>query len=123
VLENRPDALVVPSAAIQSGVQGTYVWVIDTDDKGTAVARIQPVKVALAEGQVTIVDSGLQKGQNVVVDGADRLRDKQIVTASTAHPTRSGQGASGQGSGQASGHGGGSFGDKAGGKNDKRAQQ
>jgi multidrug efflux system membrane fusion protein len=123
VLENRPDALVVPSAAIQSGVQGTYVWVIDTDDKGTAVARIQPVKVALAEGQVTIVDSGLQKGQNVVVDGADRLRDKQIVTASTAHPTRSGQGASGQGSGQASGHGSGSFGDKAGGKNDKRAQQ
>ncbi len=34
VLENRPDALVVPSAAIQSGVQGTFVWVIDTDEKG-----------------------------------------------------------------------------------------
>jgi membrane fusion protein, multidrug efflux system len=127
VLENRPDALVVPSAAIQSGVQGTYVWVIDTDDKGTAVAKIQPVKVALAEGQVTIVDSGLQNGQNVVVDGADRLRPGQPVMAST----RSDQGGIGHGSGQASGHGGGPFGgkpgqptgDRAGGKHDKRAQQ
>src|SRR5208282_6818853 len=44
VLENRPNALVVPSAAIQTGVQGSYVWVIDTDGKGTATARIQPVK-------------------------------------------------------------------------------
>ena len=32
------------------------------------------MKVALAEGQLTILDSGLQPGQNVVVDGADRLR-------------------------------------------------
>jgi multidrug efflux system membrane fusion protein len=127
VLENRPDALIVPSAAIQSGVQGTYVWVIDTDEKGAAVARIQPVKVALAEGQVTIVDSGLQNGQSVVVDGADRLRPGQPVTASK----RSGQGGISHGSGQASGHGGGPFGgkageqadDRAGGKHDKRAQQ
>ena len=135
VLENRTDALVVPSAAIQSGVQGSYVWVVDnTDDKGAGVARIQPVKVALAEGQLTIVDSGLQKGQNVVIDGADRLRDKQPVIASTAHPrsgqTGSGQGASGQGpsgkgSAQASGHGpfGGKAGNQPSGKHDKRAQQ
>lgn len=30
VMENRPNALVVPSAAIQSGNQGSYVWVVDT---------------------------------------------------------------------------------------------
>lgn len=84
VLEDRPAALVVPSAAIQSGLQGTFVWVIDTDAKGKASARIQPVKVALAEGQVTILDSGLQPGQQVVVDGADRLRPNQAVLASAA---------------------------------------
>jgi multidrug efflux system membrane fusion protein len=127
VLENRTDALVVPSVAIQSGVQGSYVWLVDTDGKGTSVARIQPVKVALAEGQLTIVDSGLQKGQSVVIDGADRLRDKQIVIATSAHP-RTGQGSGGQGSGQASGHGaggkaGGQAGEQAGGKHGKRAQQ
>jgi multidrug efflux system membrane fusion protein len=84
VLENRPNAVTVPSAAIQSGLQGSFVWVVDTDAKGAATSRIQPVKVALAEGQVTIIDSGLSAGQNVVVDGADRLRPGQIVTANVA---------------------------------------
>ena len=111
VLETRPNAIVVPSSAIQSGVQGSYVWVVDTDANGTATARIQPVNVALAEGQVTILDSGLQKGQSVVVDGADRLRDKQTVIATTAHQ-RAGQGGSGQGGGSSAsqkgqGHGAG----------------
>ena len=45
---------------------------------------MQPVKVALAEGQVTILDSGLKPGQKVVVDGADRLRAGQPVTVSAA---------------------------------------
>jgi len=90
VLENRPNALVVPSAAIQTGNLGSFVWVIDTDAKGVKTAKIQPVKVVLAEGQVTILDSGLQPGQNIVVDGADRLRPGQIVTVSMARD-RSGQ--------------------------------
>src|ERR1039458_3397055 len=77
VMEERPNALVVPSAAIQSGLQGSFVWVVDhADAQGNGTAKIQPVKVALAEGQVTILESGLLAGQNVVVDGADRL-DRQ----------------------------------------------
>ena len=80
IMENRANALVVPSAAIQSGLQGTFVWVIDKDQSGQAVAKMQPVKVALAEGQVTILDEGPEAGANVVVDGADRLRPGQIVT-------------------------------------------
>jgi len=122
VLENRPDALVVPSAAIQSGVQGSYVWVVDKDSKGASIAKMQPVKLALAEGQVTILDSGLKKGQDIVIDGADRLRDGQPVTATTAHQ-RTAQGSGGQGSGQTAGQAGGPFGGKAGGKHDKREQQ
>jgi multidrug efflux system membrane fusion protein len=105
-LEDRPKAIVVPSAAIQTGLQGSYVWVIDTAATNAAgsaaTARIQPVKVALAEGQVTIVDSGLEPGQNVVVDGSDRLRPGQNVTVSVAHQ-RSGKGAAQQGSGSSAG--------------------
>ena len=94
VMENRLNALVVPSAAIQSGNQGSYVWVVDNDAaKQTSTARIQPVKIALAEGQVTILDGGLQAGQNVVVDGADRLRPGQIVTVSAAGQGKAGRGA------------------------------
>lgn len=99
VMEERPNALVVPSAAIQTGNQGSYVWVVDhADAQGNGTARIQPVKVALAEGQVTILDNGLQPGQTVVVDGADRLRPGQNVTASVAHQ-RTTQGAAGASSG------------------------
>ena len=106
VLEERPNALVVPSAALQSGLQGSFVWVVDTDPvKKTSVAKMQQVKIALAEGQLTILDSGLQPGQQVVVDGADRLRPGQPVIASAAKQ-KGGQGAGqavGQPSGQASG--------------------
>jgi membrane fusion protein, multidrug efflux system len=82
VLENKPDALVVPTAAIQSGRQGPFVWVIDTDAKGVNKARIQLVKVALAEGQTTVLDSGLESGQQIVVDGADRLSAGKVVAVS-----------------------------------------
>lgn len=95
VMENRSSALVVPSAAIQTGNQGSYVWVVDTDAaQQSSTARIQLVKVALAEGQVTILDSGLTRGQKVVVDGADRLKPGQVVTISAAHQ-RAGQSAAG----------------------------
>ncbi|MGD0631473.1 MAG: efflux RND transporter periplasmic adaptor subunit [Terracidiphilus sp.] len=85
VLEDRPSALVVPSAAIQSGLQGSFVWVIDSiAANGAGAARLQPVKIALSEGQLTILDSGLKAGQNVVIDGADRLRNGQSVTVTQA---------------------------------------
>jgi multidrug efflux system membrane fusion protein len=101
VLEDRPAALVVPSAAIQTGLNGSFVWVVDTDAKGVSTSRIQPVKIVLAEGQFTILDSGPQAGQNVVIDGADRLRSGQIVTVSA--PQRTGHGAAGQSAGASGG--------------------
>ena len=129
-LENRPNALVVPSAAIQSGIQGTYVWVVNTDDKGAATAKLQQVKVALVEGQVTILDSGVEKGQAVVVDGADRLRNGQAVVATfakqhTGKGPGSGQGAAAQQDGgqQGSGSGTGQSAVSGTGKPAKKEQQ
>ncbi|MDR3751757.1 MAG: efflux RND transporter periplasmic adaptor subunit [Terracidiphilus sp.] len=107
VMENRPTALVVPSAAIQTGLDGSYVWVVSKDAKGVQTAKRQVVTVALAEGQVTILDSGVQPGQSIVVDGADRLRNGQIVLTSMAKQ-RSGQG-TGSASGQGTGSGAGLF--------------
>jgi multidrug efflux system membrane fusion protein len=79
VLEQRDRAIVVPSAAIQTGNQGTFVWVAQPDN----TVKIQPIKVALAEGQVTILDSGPKPGDKVIVDGADRLRNGATVVVST----------------------------------------
>jgi len=114
VLENRPNALVVPSAAIQTGLNGSlFVWTVDADPSGKQAARMQPVKVALAEGQSTILDGGPEPGAKVVVDGADRLRPGQPVTVAAARQ-RGAQGA-GQGTGhpagQAPGQGQTSFGE------------
>ncbi len=91
VLEDRPNALVVPSAAIQTGLDGAFVWTTKTDAAGKSTAEIQKVKVALAEGQFTIVNSGLEGGEPVVVDGADHLRPGQPVTVTASRPQRAGQ--------------------------------
>ncbi len=85
VMEQRSDALVIPSAAVQNGVQGTFVWAIDINDKGdSGTAKIQPVRVDLVQGQLTIIESGVEAGQKVVIDGADRLRAGALVTVSQA---------------------------------------
>lgn len=104
ILENRPDALVVPTAAIQNGVNGSYVWVIKKNAKGADTAVQQPVKVALAEGQSSILDAGVHAGQNVVVDGADRLRAGQIVASTTARQLAA-QAAAAANGGQSTGSG------------------
>ncbi len=83
-MENRPAALVVPSAAVQSGVKGTYVWTASKNEDGKLAAKMQFVKVVLAQGQVTILDSGVTAGEKVVTDGVDRLKDGALVTASEA---------------------------------------
>jgi multidrug efflux system membrane fusion protein len=114
VMENRPNALVIPSAAIQSGSQGSFVWTLATNASGNPTAQMQPVKIALAQGQVTILDSGVTPGQKVVVDGTDRLRQGAPVSVTQAHPAGAGQGKgqgangnapAGQNAGQGSGSG------------------
>jgi multidrug efflux system membrane fusion protein len=86
VMESRPKALVIPSVAIQTGVDGAYVWVANSDSRGNGTVKMQPVQVALAQGQTTILDSGVAPGQRIVVDGAERLHPGAQVLASEAPP-------------------------------------
>jgi multidrug efflux system membrane fusion protein len=65
------DATLVPSAAIQRGAPGTFVYVVK-DDQTVGVAS---VKLGPQQGDVTVVTGGLRPGALVVVDGADRLRE------------------------------------------------
>jgi membrane fusion protein, multidrug efflux system len=103
-MEERRNALVIPSAAVQNGVQGSFVWVVDTNEKGdSGTAKIQPIKVGLVQGQMNIIDSGLDAGQKVVVDGADRLRAGSQVLVSQARRSGSGEGSRGAGAGAADG--------------------
>ncbi|WP_245257392.1 MdtA/MuxA family multidrug efflux RND transporter periplasmic adaptor subunit [Methylocapsa acidiphila] len=65
------DRIVVPSAAIQYGPAGPFVYVVGVGD----AAAMTPVKVGPSEGDRTAVLSGLSAGARVVIAGADRLRD------------------------------------------------
>src|SRR6185369_15505007 len=65
----QPDALVIPSQALQTGQQGAYVFVVKPD----ATAETRRVVTARAQGNETVVASGLQAGEQVVTDGQARL--------------------------------------------------
>jgi multidrug efflux system membrane fusion protein len=65
----EPGALLVPAPAVQTGQEGTYVFVID--DKGKA--QVQPVTVARAVGDRALISKGLEPGARVVTDGQSRL--------------------------------------------------
>jgi multidrug efflux system membrane fusion protein len=68
-LKSQPNAIVVPTAALQTSQSGTYVYVVDQD----LTAKQQPVKVGWNVGEDTVIASGLQPGQHVVTDGQLRL--------------------------------------------------
>jgi membrane fusion protein, multidrug efflux system len=69
-LNVRKDARVVPSAAIQKGADGSFVYVVKSDN----TAEYRPVQIDFSEGNYTVVKSGLQPGESVVVDGQDKLQ-------------------------------------------------
>lgn len=73
------DATLVPTAAIQRGAPGTFVYVVK-DDQTVTVA---PVKLGPQQGETTVVVSGVRPGMQVVVDGADKLREGAAVTLTT----------------------------------------
>src|SRR5579859_3841610 len=72
-LATQPNAIVVPSAAVQTGQQGLYVYVVQPDM--TAINR--NVNVTRTYGADSIVTSGVQPGDRVVTDGQVRLRSEE----------------------------------------------
>jgi membrane fusion protein, multidrug efflux system len=70
---------IVPSAAIQRGPQGTYVFTVQARKAG-----LRPVNVKITEGDVAGIDRGLSPGEQVVTDGADKLENGTLVALTAA---------------------------------------
>jgi membrane fusion protein, multidrug efflux system len=82
----EPDALVVPAAAVVSGQQGSFVFMIQPDSSATT----RPVTVSRTAGDLAIV-TGVQPGDRVVVDGQLRLRQgSKVQIKAMADTTRLG---------------------------------
>lgn len=70
---------VIPTSAIERGQQGTFVYVVGADSKVSA----KTVTLGHTEGERVAVTSGISVGDQVVVDGADRLKEGSEVLATT----------------------------------------
>jgi multidrug efflux system membrane fusion protein len=113
ILQQRQNAIVVPAAAIQTGSQGTFVYVVK---RGTApgakpggggagaapaagagrskgangpsyYVTAQTVKVDVTEGTQVILTSGVNPGDQIVVDGQEKLLEGSKVTPSMQKST------------------------------------
>jgi multidrug efflux system membrane fusion protein len=95
VLEQKRDAVVIPASALQTGSQGNFVYLLkegqppadlvvkkNTDqplpdlpeNQSNYYVLAQPVNVELTEGTQVILTGGVKPGDQVVVDGQERLK-------------------------------------------------
>jgi multidrug efflux system membrane fusion protein len=74
------DATVVPSAAIQNGQDGSYVFTVRPDKTVTATM----VKTGLAVDGYTALLSGVSPGEDIVLDGQSRLTNGSLISPKTA---------------------------------------
>jgi len=71
LVDTRRDMVTIPSAALQRGSQGIFVYVVKDD----STVGVRPARLGPAEAERVAVESGVAAGERVVTDGLDRLRD------------------------------------------------
>ena len=72
---SKPNAITVPERAISQGPNGTFVYVVDQE----GLARVRPVSTAhTAEGR-WVVESGIEAGDKVIVEGLPKVRPNAPV--------------------------------------------
>jgi membrane fusion protein, multidrug efflux system len=71
LLDTHKDVTTMSTAGIQRGVPGTFVYLVNADSTVT----VRPVKLGVTDGDRVEILSGLNVGDRIVIDGADKLRD------------------------------------------------
>lgn len=90
-LNTQRGVVIIPAVAVQRGPNGTFVYVVQDDDTVT----VHDVKVGLTEGTNVSIDSGVNAGDKVVVDGAEKLTEGTKVRLRPPHtPSQATQGQS-----------------------------
>ncbi len=72
----QANALTLPARAVMTGQQGTYVFMVDS----AGAAKQRPVQIARTVDSVAVVSSGVNEGEQVIVDGQSRLTSGSKVT-------------------------------------------
>lgn len=79
-VDTRHAATLIPLAAIQRGTQGTFSYVVNQDQ----TVSVRLITLGPTSGDVVAVEKGLMPGEQVVIDGADKLRQGAKVEVMTA---------------------------------------
>ena len=125
LVDTLTNQLVVPNVAVQNGQQGTFVYVVDEDSR----VHLKTVQVGITNAASTDILGGISDGDQVVIDGTDRLIEGAVVRVRKAgemdNPPGYDAGGGGSGRSGRSGRGGfkkggGSF--KKGGGNFQKGQ-
>lgn len=82
LVDTVKDATIVPVAAIQRGQPGIFVYLVKADD----TVEIRVVELGVTDGERVAVTKGLQVGDQVVIDGTDRLREGAKIRKPAATP-------------------------------------
>jgi multidrug efflux system membrane fusion protein len=88
------DAVTIPADAVQFGSRGSYVYAV-ADGK----ASIRPVALGASDGIKVVVEDGLEGGEQVVLEGLDRLREGSSVILADSDGSVEGAGAPAPGAG------------------------
>ena len=79
LLDTRGNAVVVPSAAVQRGPRGLFVWTVTAKN----LAEPRPIEVGPTYEGLTVVASGLSGGERIVTDGQYKLQRDAPVTVTS----------------------------------------
>ncbi len=85
-LFTEDQALVLPTQAVLTGQQGSYVYVVDS----TGAAQSRPVTVERTAGTLAVIQSGVREGEKVVAEGQSRLTPGAKVSLPGADSARAG---------------------------------
>jgi len=78
------NALIIPSAALQRGPNGTFAYVVKPD----STVEMRPLTVGEESDTSTVVESGLQEGERVVTSNQYQLQPGTQVKASSSSPVK-----------------------------------
>ena len=83
LVETMKQVVVIPTAALQRGPNGTFIYVVNDDQSVT----VRPVTVALQDDTQAVVSTGLKEQERVVTTGFARISDGTQVAVSNAEDT------------------------------------
>ena len=78
-VETKHNAVLAPTAAVQRGTQGAFVYVVGRDQ----AVSVRPVTLGPVSGDTVAIEKGLAAGEQVVTDGTDKLRAGAKVEVTT----------------------------------------